>query len=419
MLALVAAGAGFAQDPRPTTEAMREDVAGLTSDSPNAATARRDPRGSPCTLSKPFEFMACGPATTISLALMPGMAGSLDQTTTVGGQSAQIIDQLLALGQSMDAGTLEDWAREADARDGTSINLVIPLIDYGFTGSFGNAYITMNRANRDTHYSVYESVGPRDAKPGPEKAFPLSGTVTIEEYTPWVLRGSFSAPMVDKAQSDMTADDPVLQVVHQLTGTFNVTGPWRGDRRAAVAQPDDPGRMVRQDLGSVFGTSLGGEAPGSGTATGGRGPGTPGPSAGSGGGSLCDCSCNVAASAPSDCQAACEGTFLACRGEPVAMLTDEYFAQQADLDITEESYTADLRKRFEAYLRDRYGNEPQVDDIVDGYLDSFDDVADLNARVTLIGSAGMPVDCPPPPEVAERMKMAVFIYCRFLPEQQP
>jgi hypothetical protein len=411
-------GAGFAQDPRPTTEAMREDVTGLTSDSPNAATVRRDPRGSPCTLSKPFEFMACGPVTTISLALMPGMAGSLDQTTTQGGQSAQLMDQLLALGQSMDAGTLEDWAREADSRDGTSVNLVIPLIDYGFSGSFGNAYITMNRANRDTHYSVYESIGPRDAKPGPEKAFPLSGSVTIEEYTPWVLRGSFSAAMVDKARSDMNADDPVLTVVHQLTGTFNVTGPWRGDRRASVAQPDDLERMVRQDVGSVFAVGLGDGARGPGAAPGGGGASGEGSSSGMDTGVLCDCSCNGVDSAPSDCQAACEGTFLACRGEPVAMLTDEYFAQQADLEVTVESYSADLRKRFEAFLRDRYGNQPQVDDIVDGYLDSFDDVADLNARVSLIGSAGMPVDCPPPPEVAERMKMASFIYCQFLPEQQ-
>lgn len=413
---LVVVGHTSAQDARPTTEAMREDVARLTKESPNAATMRRDPRGNFCVMSKPFEFLACGPATTISLSLMPGIAGSLDQTTTQGGQAAQIMDQLMALGQAMDARTLEDWARQADAVDGSSINLTIPLIDYGFTGSFGNAYISMNRANRDSHYSIYESVGPRDAKPGPEKEFPLSGTVTILEYTPWVLRGSFSARMVDKAQSNMEVDDPVLRVVHQLSGTFNVAGPWRGDSRASVARSDDLERMVRQDVDSVFGAGLGGGS------TGGGGSGTAASASSGGttatGGQSCDCSCNVAESAPPACQEACGGTFQACQGVPLAMLTDDYFEQQANLDVTEESYTADLRKRFEEWLRERYAAQANVEDLVSGYLESFDDVADLNARVVVIGSAGMPVDCPAPEAVAERMQMASFMFCQFLPEQQ-
>lgn len=405
-----------AEAQRPTTEALDEDLAELTPYSPNGATVKRNPKGNLCVMSQPFEFLACGPATTISLALMPGMYGSLDHTTTQGGQAAQIMDQLLGAGQVTGPNTLEELARQADAVDGSSITITIPLIDYGYTGTFRNAAISMNRANRDSHYSIYEAVGPRDALPGAEKGFPLSGQVTILEYTPWVLRGTFSAAMVDKAQSDMTVDDPVLTVVHQLSGTFNVIGPWRGDDRAEVGVRQDLERSVRQDVGSVF------ELPGSVAAdappgAGGSGPGSAA-STGSGSGAACDCSCNVVDSAPPACREACEGTYQACQGEPLAMLGEDYFAQQADLDVTEESYTADLRERFEAYLRERYGAQPQVEDVVSGYLDSFDEALDLNARVMLIGSSGMPVDCPAPAAVAERMKMAEFMYCQHLPSQQ-
>jgi hypothetical protein len=114
----------------------------------------------------------------------------------------------------------------------------------------------------------------------------------------------------------------------------------------------------------------------------------------------------------------CGGTFQACQGEPVAMLSDQHFAKQASLDITVENYTMQLRERFEANLKDRYDSQANLEEIVAGYLESFDDVADLNGRVMLIGSAGMPVDCPAPVEVADRMQMAEFMYCQFLPDQQ-
>ena len=404
-----------AQDRRPTAEAMNEDVSELTPYSSNGAIVKRSPRGPICVMSGPFEFLACGPSTIISLALAPGMYGSLDHTTTQGGQAAQFIDQLLGMGAVSGPGTLEELARQADAVDGSSINIIIPLIDYGFAGSFSNAAISMNRAHQKTHYSVFEAIGPRDALPGPEIGFPLSGQVTILEYTPWVLRGTFSALMVDKAQSDMTVDDPVLTAVHKLSGQFNIIGPWRGDDRAQVATREDLQRSVRQDLGSVFHPSGVGQT-GADTTSYSPGPASSGTA--NGGGPACDCSCNLADQAPPVCLETCGGTFQACQGEPVAMLSDQHFAKQASLDITVENYTMQLRERFEANLKDRYDSQANLEEIVAGYLESFDDVADLNGRVMLIGSAGMSVDCPAPVEVADRMQMAEFMYCQFLPDQQ-
>ncbi len=286
------------QEQPTTTDAMREDVAKLSPYSPSGATMKRRPEKS-CYGFQPFEYLACGPMTSIMLSLMPGMYGTFGHTTTQGGQLAQMMDQLMAMGEVTNAGTLEDMARQADAQDGSSITIAIPLIDYGFAGSFGNASISMNRANSDSHGSIYQAVGPRDAIPGPGAEFPLSGQVTILEYTPWVMRGTFSASMVDKAEADMSVDDPLLAVVHNLSGSFNIIGPWRGDDRAQVIKPEKIQRNVTQDVGSFFDTPV---ADQSGT-MGQSGSASAQAKKSSG---RCDCSCNIADSAPPQCPQQCQ-----------------------------------------------------------------------------------------------------------------
>jgi hypothetical protein len=53
-----------------------------------------------------------------------------------------------------------------------------------------------------------------------------------------------------------------------------------------------------------------------------------------------------------------------------------------------------------------------LEEIVSGTLESFDGAENLNARVTVAAASGVPVDCPAPKKVAERMKMAQFIFCK-------
>lgn len=394
-----------------TSDAMREDAAQLSPYSPSGAIVRRRPDET-CNGFQPFEYLACGPMTSIMLELMPGMYGTLDHTTTQGGQLAQFMDQLMAMSDATDPDTMEELARQEDSQDGSSVSIAIPLIDYGFTGSFGNASISMNRAHKDTHDSNFQAVGPRDAIPGPGFAFPLSGKVTILEYTPWVLRGTFSAAMVDLAESDLSGDDPVLQVVRNISGSFNIIGPWRGDSRAQVEAPENIERSVVQDVGSVLGVTVT-------DATGTPGQSNPAgqTSSTSSGGSGCDCSCNVANSAAPQCVQLCEATFKACKGEPLAMMTDSQMSASASLDENVAIYSRELRERFEAYLRETHANSPVFNEILSGYLQSYDDSDNLEARITIIATAGMPVDCPAPKEVAERMKMAEFMFCTFYPEQ--
>lgn len=97
-----------------------------------------------------------------------------------------------------------------------TLQIVIPLIEYGFAGTVDNARIAVSAAGG-----------------------PLSGQVTIEEYTPFILRGSFSAE-------------------RRVMGTFAVAAPWQGDRRAARQSVNDNPDDIRQDLVERF-PSLTGE----------------------------------------------------------------------------------------------------------------------------------------------------------------
>jgi len=152
-----------------------------------------------------------------------------------------------------------------------------------------------------------EAVGPADVEPGPARRFPLSGTVTIEEYTPLLMRGSFSADLVQMGERGK-AGDPVLPIARTLEGRFFISQPWRTDRRvqvrnAGIAMTE----MVEEafpGISLVPGAALSVTAPPARTET----PGNGAASRTSG----CNCSCNYAASTNTSCRTQCEPVFAAC-----------------------------------------------------------------------------------------------------------
>src|SRR5690606_24214402 len=139
---------------------------------------------------------------------------------------------------------LRPAAELADSIDGSSVNIMIPLIDYGFSGSFDNAWLRVSRRGGGQYFAI----GPQDIMAGPGVACPIAGRVTIEEHTPTLVRGTCAGDLVDMDRVERVGDNPTLPVHETIAGTFQIVAPWRGDERVTVVQPGDPFDNVVQDL---------------------------------------------------------------------------------------------------------------------------------------------------------------------------
>lgn len=288
---------------------------GLQSLSPNMAhgnTMARHPKQAPC--ADAFKFVACGPHTSIGLDMVPGMYGSGVQNTGRGGifgQFASMLSGAAAAGPENTGNEIREAAELADSFDGASVSIVIPLIDYGFTGSFSNASLRVSRKNR----GQYKAVGPQDIEPGPGRMFPLSGRVTIEEYTPSLLRGSYSGNLVDMDRVNLTGDDESLPIHQTIEGSFQIVATWQGDERIAVQGAEDPVESVLKDVQEMI-PGIDPQYMRDLMAAQGANPDLGGND--SGGKTVyiepaCDCSCN-APPQERQCLKVCAGTIAACAG---------------------------------------------------------------------------------------------------------
>lgn len=107
---------------------------------------------------------------------------------------------------------------------GSRISIRIPMVDYGFTGGFDNAVIEVSKADDDRH--GYKAFGPRVYEGRRPHRRPPTGQVTILEYSPTVLRGSFRAGLVDEASP---GSDDAPTIATRIEGEFIITSPWQGD----------------------------------------------------------------------------------------------------------------------------------------------------------------------------------------------
>lgn len=285
---------------------------GLDDMNPNLAdggTVFSNPDQPPC--RDAFVTQACGPSTSISLVTVAGILSSVSQATGRGGAFGQFMSMLSGVA---DVGPLEATERyqesleRAAQYDGSSVNIVIPLIDYGFTGSFDNAYITVSKKGD----GEYESIGPADIQPGPGQLFPLSGRVTIEEYSTAVMRGTFSAALVDREDIAELGDDGSLPVRHDIAGRFQIAVPWMEDGRVHRETPESLDIEVTEDLAGIspeldawlesIAEEQARDDAGGGDSTGGTLPG-------------CYCACNAPDAVREACSEQCAPTIAACAGQ--------------------------------------------------------------------------------------------------------
>lgn len=208
------------------------------------------------TCAKPFGESACGPTMGITLELMPAGFPDTYKITGTGGALGQVMNQFSAIAANglftTDRAIKEAFETSA-ATEGSSVHIVIPEIRYGFTGTFDNAVIEVHRGAQGGRY---QAIGPGDSQPGRGFSFWHSGQVVVEEFTPLMLRGSFSAQLVDTPSIDFDAlgEDPTLPVHRRINGRFSIPAPWKGDRRVEIVQPqgEEGIEMALQDLAEAF-----------------------------------------------------------------------------------------------------------------------------------------------------------------------
>lgn len=263
----------------------------------------RAPKAAEC--GDPFKYMPCGPQMTISLGIHPGTYIIPGSTNTAGGMAGQAMSGLQAMAQTsaFDAQQrVQELTGVMEGIDGSEVSITMPLVDYGYSGSFDRAAITVNMSgNRSC-----TAIGPPDQT----GMTPLTGKVTIEEYSPSVLIGSFSAALVESVEGG-------YQSCGTVSGQFTSVAPFLGDERTVFLL--DSHEQMAEDIVNSLGvpadmaykmkTDDGTLVP--------QGPGGPGSSPGSsGGGGLiggdCLCECENRDSVDELCEFFCEEEFAAC-----------------------------------------------------------------------------------------------------------
>jgi hypothetical protein len=287
---------------------MNADKRSLNPNARGATRMARKPRIPPC--NEPFRYQACGPHLLISLSVVPGTYAAPGQTTSQGGIGAQALGGLQAMAATS-MGDAEEFMQNLEAQlaqtDGSHVSIAIPLVDYGFSGSFDNASITVDMSGDRS----WRTIGPPDAT----GSSPLTGQVTIEEYTPLNLRGSFTAPLAEFVPSG--SDAPAVYVRRDTVhGTFNSVAPWQADGRVEQYIPGTRQEMA-EDIANSLGVTLSADFdvgnPGGTGNPGGSGGAAPG----SGGGSTqtvreCTCECEMRPFADELCELLCEEEFAVC-----------------------------------------------------------------------------------------------------------
>jgi hypothetical protein len=260
----------------------------------------------------PFKYNPCGPQMRISLSLMPGSYIVPGQTNTAGGAAGQAFSGMQAIAQTSLFDTqqrvqgLED---ALDTIDGSDVSIVIPLIDYGYSGSFDRASISV-RMSGDRHCSAID-------RPDQTQMTPLAGQVTIEEYSPVVLIGSFVAPLLESVQGP--DGNGSYQSCGTVSGRFTSVAPFQADERSVIVMEST--EQMAEDMVNAMGLPAdmvykmkqdGTLVPQGSNSSGSSGAA---PVSTGGGGTIsgdCSCECDMREFADDLCELFCEEEFAAC-----------------------------------------------------------------------------------------------------------
>ena len=169
------------------------------------------------------------------------------------GGSGGFMDQILTSGEGVEAAASGVMAayfpggRPRQQQAGEEVAILIPRIEYGFTGTIPGARIYTT----DSDGTPLFAVGPQDSQAGPQREFRPSGTVTISHFSPEYLSGSYHADFVDPGAvtpSQMQQSRPTLDIRYSAGESFVVSAPWTTLDRTDSAMPVNMWDEVEADL---------------------------------------------------------------------------------------------------------------------------------------------------------------------------
>lgn len=177
-----------------------------------------------------FVKTVCGPRTEISLQLVSdeitAMAEAAENaslgTLIKRGEALKNQDGVMEL--------VEQSNRLADI-EGSSVTIVMPRIEFGYSGSVNNAYIRMNKPISDKEGADhYDTKGPKWEGDCDDGYHAYSGQVTIEEATELGLSGTYQATVVDPDLRGKYFCRSV-PVYKTISGSFVIADPSLGDKK--------------------------------------------------------------------------------------------------------------------------------------------------------------------------------------------
>jgi hypothetical protein len=360
---------------------IRQGMDGLTPHLAMAGNVSRMPQEPPC--KDAFKFEPCGPTTSISSSIVPAIAPNLEASAGRGGIFGQFMTLMAGYGSAGVMGSSSAlWAtgQKSYDLDGSSVTITVPLIDYGFTGTFNNAVLRVHRSGG----GMYEAIGPNDALPGPGALYPLSGRVTIEEYSPAILKGNFRGALVDTLKLEITGEDMTLPVHTEIEGSFSVVAPWRSDGRVERELAEEPEESVLRDMIGMFPGQQAQIEDALKRAKAGRAASaaSTGPNTGRSVRAGCDCSCNAAPTASPACKQFCAPTYEACLGRQAGPVASNVPAPPPAEVPAGAAEAAALRGQFVGLLEQVYPG-PALQSVREQVLQGFDGLKTMGEKQTI------------------------------------
>lgn len=154
---------------------------------------------------------------------MPGTSSA----TAIGGMHGQLMEMV-----NVDKDALMTGIKFEGQNPGTKVIIKAPGFDYGFTGTINGASILVSGAN-DSDWLRSMSTTPEDKYPPCLYRQP-TGTLSIEEFTPYILRGSYSGQLVKGEVVRNVRKCPTKDIVDSISGSFVIAAPWTQDSRRDI-----------------------------------------------------------------------------------------------------------------------------------------------------------------------------------------